>query len=220
MGPRRGNRRRHVSSCPACRCTRGQGWLRGAAIRAAIRATHGATFSGPGRGRQGRQAAAVAPVVDRILYDIPGARAATMDNIGLPDEAQAVVTPTTAYFAAKGGSVLSVPRREVYKWHSPFDLGPGVVVASYVPVGREPGSPAILDALLDQDVTVLLPIVPIGDPGPLDWARAAIAALNEQYAVEDGGPFLLLHRARSWSEGEQAWIGRERKRVSRKIAVD
>ena len=45
-------------------------------------------------------------------------------GIGLPDEAQAVVTPTAAYFAAKGGSVLSVPRREVYKWHSPFDLGP------------------------------------------------------------------------------------------------
>ena len=58
-----------------------------------------------------------------------------------------------------------------WMYSTPFDLGPGVVVASYVPVGREPGSPAMLDALLDQDVTVLLPIVPIGDPGPLDWAR-------------------------------------------------
>ncbi|WP_308632657.1 GH36-type glycosyl hydrolase domain-containing protein [Massilia sp. YIM B02763] len=51
-----------------------------------------------------------------------------------------------------------------------------------------------------------------GDAELVEQARAAIAALNEQYAGEDGGPFLLLHRARSWSEGEQAWIGRERKR--------
>jgi cellobiose phosphorylase len=59
-------------------------------------------------------------------------------------------------------------------------------------------------------------------------ARAAIAALNARYGHEQtpeargeageaaGGmrcePFLLLHRPRLWSEGEQAWIGHERKR--------
>jgi cyclic beta-1,2-glucan synthetase len=48
-------------------------------------------------------------------------------------------------------------------------------------------------------------------------ARAAIAALNRKYAHgqdggQDGGPFLFLHRTRVWSEGEGAWIGRERKR--------
>ncbi|WP_167757799.1 S41 family peptidase [Deinococcus fonticola] len=71
--------------------------------------------------------------VDRILYDIPGARAATMDNIGLPDEAQAVVTPTAAYFASKGTGVLTVPRKEVYKWHSPFDLGPAGLALARTP---------------------------------------------------------------------------------------
>jgi cyclic beta-1,2-glucan synthetase len=60
-------------------------------------------------------------------------------------------------------------------------------------------------------------------------ARAAIDALNARYAYdhttermnEEGEPeaasvriepFLLLHRPRLWSEGEQAWIGHERKR--------
>lgn len=56
------------------------------------------------------------------------------------------------------------------------------------------------------------------DAGLAEQARAAIAALNARYgaaadAVADKRtPFLLLQRARSWSEGEGAWIGRERKR--------
>lgn len=49
-----------------------------------------------------------------------------------------------------------------------------------------------------------------GDADLIEQARAAIAALN----VKHGGrqPFLLLHRQRTWSDGEGAWIGRERKR--------
>jgi cyclic beta-1,2-glucan synthetase len=43
----------------------------------------------------------------------------------------------------------------------------------------------------------------------LETIRAAIARLNERYP---GGRFLLFHRPRSWSESEQKWIGRERKR--------
>ncbi|HEX9172252.1 MAG TPA: glucoamylase family protein [Telluria sp.] len=60
-------------------------------------------------------------------------------------------------------------------------------------------------------------------------ARATIDALNARYAfdhttesLDDEGqpqaatvriePFLLLHRPRLWSDGEQAWIGHERKR--------
>lgn len=49
----------------------------------------------------------------------------------------------------------------------------------------------------------------------VEQARAAIAALNRKYAAHDGadgGPFLFLHRVRVWSDGEGAWIGRERKR--------
>lgn len=72
---------------------------------------------------------------DRIYYDIPGGRAATFDNMGLPDEGQAVVTPTQALYAPKGGEVLVVPRRQVYMWHSPFDLGP-----SGLALARTPGA--------------------------------------------------------------------------------
>ncbi len=36
-----------------------------------------------------------------------------------------------------------------------------------------------------------------------------IASLNAQYP---GGRFLLFHRSRTWSDSEQSWIGRERKR--------
>jgi cellobiose phosphorylase len=49
-----------------------------------------------------------------------------------------------------------------------------------------------------------------GDAELIEQARAAVAALNDKYA--DDRPFLLLHRQRVWSEGEGAWIGRERKR--------
>jgi cellobiose phosphorylase len=48
-----------------------------------------------------------------------------------------------------------------------------------------------------------------GDAELLDEARTAIAALNARYSH---GPFLLLHRPRSWSTSEHAWIGCERKR--------
>ncbi|SFB48200.1 5-formyltetrahydrofolate cyclo-ligase [Amycolatopsis marina] len=43
-------------------------------------------------------------------------------------------------------------------------------VCCYVPFGDEPGSLALLDALRDRGVRVLLPIVP-PRPGPLDWAE-------------------------------------------------
>jgi len=46
----------------------------------------------------------------------------------------------------------------------------------------------------------------------VEQARAAIAALNSKYAQAGDVPFLFLHRARVWSDGEGAWIGRERKR--------
>ncbi len=42
-------------------------------------------------------------------------------------------------------------------------------VAAYVPVGDEPGSTAMLDALRAGGVRVLLPVT--GPPGPLEWAE-------------------------------------------------
>jgi cyclic beta-1,2-glucan synthetase len=55
------------------------------------------------------------------------------------------------------------------------------------------------------------------DEERLDAAQAAIAALNLRHpsATPDGPPaprFLLLHRARTWCEGEGVWMGWERKR--------
>jgi len=49
-----------------------------------------------------------------------------------------------------------------------------------------------------------------GDADLIEQARAGVAALNAKYGA--CRPFLLLHRQRTWSEGEGAWIGRERKR--------
>ncbi len=48
--------------------------------------------------------------------------------------------------------------------------GVGGPVCAYLPVGREPGSVAGLDALRGAGHEVLLPVVP-GAVGPLDWAR-------------------------------------------------
>jgi len=48
-----------------------------------------------------------------------------------------------------------------------------------------------------------------GDAELLEAARRGIAALNTRYGDD---AFLLLHRPRSWSSSEQAWIGCERKR--------
>ncbi|MDY0965320.1 GH36-type glycosyl hydrolase domain-containing protein [Massilia sp. CFBP9026] len=50
------------------------------------------------------------------------------------------------------------------------------------------------------------------DAGLLAQAGGAIEALNRKYGVEQDGPFMLLARARTWSEDQQAWIGRERRR--------
>ena len=54
----------------------------------------------------------------------------------------------------------------------------------------------------------------------LNLARQGIADLNKRYPLaadsashgEAGDRFLLFHRPRKWSESEQKWIGRERKR--------
>lgn len=132
--------------------------------------------------------------IDRILYDIPGARAATLDNIGLPDEAQAVVTPTTAYFAAKGGSVLSVPRREVYKWHSPFDLGPaGLALA------RTPG--ATVQALGPDtwDVTDRLALTG-------EVLRLRLHRHNVDYLLDSAGRVLALRSVQSADEDDDALL--------------
>jgi cyclic beta-1,2-glucan synthetase len=52
-----------------------------------------------------------------------------------------------------------------------------------------------------------------GDDALLDAAATGIARLNRRYgAAPAGDRFLLLHRRRIWNEGQQRWIGWERKR--------
>ena len=50
------------------------------------------------------------------------------------------------------------------------------------------------------------------DAGFLKAAREGIAELNKRHPGADGERFLLFHRPRVWSESEQCWMGRERKR--------
>ena len=47
----------------------------------------------------------------------------------------------------------------------------GGPVCAYLPVGAEPGSPELVDALRAAGHEVLLPVVPSPRKGPLDWAR-------------------------------------------------
>lgn len=47
-------------------------------------------------------------------------------------------------------------------------------MCGYVPIGAEPGAPALLDALADRGATVLLPVARHDDQGvpqPLRWGR-------------------------------------------------
>ena len=52
-----------------------------------------------------------------------------------------------------------------------------------------------------------------GDDALLEAAAAGIARLNGRFGPAPGGDrFLLLHRRRVWNEGQQRWMGWERKR--------
>ena len=63
-------------------------------------------------------------------------------------------------------------------------------------------------ALLSDFTDSSEPTIP-ADADLLQAAKAGIAELNNRYP---GARFLLFHRERVWSESEQKWIGRERKR--------
>ncbi|HEY3473010.1 MAG TPA: hypothetical protein VGK56_00290, partial [Anaerolineales bacterium] len=50
------------------------------------------------------------------------------------------------------------------------------------------------------------------DLQPVEQTRAAIEALNKKYANGNYRPFYFFHRERVWNEGEERWMGWERKR--------
>lgn len=58
---------------------------------------------------------------------------------------------------------------------------PGTTVCAYVPVGSEPGSPDLLDALVAVEVRVLLPVAreAADTPRPLAWAEYRPGGLVE-----------------------------------------
>jgi len=68
---------------------------------------------------------------------------------------------------------------------------------------------ANLSYALFSDFTDAPEVSAPGDAALLKIARDGIANLNTHYP---GGRFLLFHRPRIWSESQQSWIGRERKR--------
>ena len=68
---------------------------------------------------------------------------------------------------------------------------------------------ANLSYALFSDFTDALEVSAPGDAALLKRARDGIASLNARHP---GDRFLLFHRPRVWSESEQSWIGRERKR--------
>ncbi|MBM7244112.1 5-formyltetrahydrofolate cyclo-ligase [Rhodococcus fascians] len=76
--------------------------------------------------------------------------------------------------------------------HAVGELAAGhSVVAAYVPIGREPGSIEMLDAMAAAGATVLLPSA--HEPGPLKWARyeGRDALVRAPYGLlEPSGPLL------------------------------
>ncbi|MDZ4264890.1 MAG: 5-formyltetrahydrofolate cyclo-ligase [Mycobacterium sp.] len=77
-------------------------------------------------------------------------------------------------------------------------IDPGQTVCAYVPVGSEPGSPELLDAMVRRGVEVLLPVArrsPDGTPLPLRWGRHRPGELV-------GAPFGLQEPPQPWAPAE------------------
>ncbi|MCF8612192.1 5-formyltetrahydrofolate cyclo-ligase [Gordonia sp. HY285] len=100
--------------------------------------------------------------------------------------------------------VLAQVNAELAEWmyRLPVDIADGAIVAAYVASGSEPGSTAILDVLVDRGFTVLLPVVPPGDPARLQWGeyRGEMALEARRWGLLEptGRPLRpdAIHRAR------------------------
>lgn len=92
--------------------------------------------------------------------------------------------------------------------HAAALAGPGTTVCGYVPVGSEPGSLALIDALADRGAVVLLPVARRDDndvPQPLAWGQYRRGALVE-------APFGL-------QEPPPPWLGADAVREATLILV-
>ncbi|GLP73930.1 5-formyltetrahydrofolate cyclo-ligase [Mycobacterium antarcticum] len=82
----------------------------------------------------------------------------------------------TAILSARRGVATDVRRAEsdALRAYVAKLAQPGTTMCAYVPVGSEPGSPAMLDALLVAGAKVLLPVArddEHGRPMPLSWGE-------------------------------------------------
>ena len=76
--------------------------------------------------------------------------------------------------------------------HLPTAVRAGETVCAYVPVGSEPGSPALLDALAGLGTRVLLPVAredETGLPQPLQWGEYRAGDLVEaRFGLREPAP--------------------------------
>ena len=87
---------------------------------------------------------------------------------------------------------------EVLAAHLHAVIDPHQTVCAYVPVGSEPGSLELIDALVRRDVVVFLPVAresPDGTPLPLRWGRYLPGELVE-------APFGLREPPQPWLPAE------------------
>jgi 5-formyltetrahydrofolate cyclo-ligase len=84
---------------------------------------------------------------------------------------------------------------EALRGHLPALVHAGETVCAYVPVGSEPGSPAMLDALLGLGARVLLPVAhedDAGVPQALQWGEYRPGGLvDARFGLLEPGPPLL-----------------------------
>ncbi|HZZ46045.1 MAG TPA: 5-formyltetrahydrofolate cyclo-ligase [Pseudonocardia sp.] len=102
-------------------------------------------------------------LVDRLIEGLTGASRAAPSN---PSANRGPDPPTASSDGSPGTSILPTPSTV----HGSPVLSEGPVCA-YVPVGTEPGSLALLDALLDIGRDVLLPVLPRNpqSSAAMDW---------------------------------------------------
>jgi 5-formyltetrahydrofolate cyclo-ligase len=81
---------------------------------------------------------------------------------------------------------------EALSAHLPALVHAGETVCAYVPVGSEPGSPAMLDALIGLGARVLLPVAredEAGIPQPLRWGEYRSGGLvDASFGLREPGP--------------------------------
>lgn len=91
----------------------------------------------------------------------------------MPSEKSDLRHKMLARRAAMSPFVSSQTIADLARWmySLPVELTEHDTVAAYVATASEPGGVAMLDALIDRGLRVILPIVPSGKPQRLDWGR-------------------------------------------------